>query len=68
MLAFVGVGKDVDFHGVARAMGVPDGSVLVQRDATATSLRKAFQLVSQSAIRASQGKIQPGAAAGFFVP
>jgi uncharacterized protein YegL len=68
VLAFVGVGKDVDFHGVAWSMGVPDGCVLVQRDATATTLRKAFQLVSQSAIRASQGKIQPGAAAGFFTP
>ncbi len=68
VLAFVGVGKDVDFHGVAKAMGVPDGCVLVQRDATASSLRAAFQLVSQSAIRASQGKIAPGAAAGFFMP
>jgi uncharacterized protein YegL len=68
VLAFVGVGKDVDFHAVARSMGVPDGCVLVQRDATASSLRKAFALVSQSAIRASQGKIQPGPAAGFFAP
>ena len=68
VLAFVGVGKDVDFHGVARSMGVPDGCVLVQRDATATALRQAFQMVSQSAIRASQGKIQPGVAAGFFAP
>lgn len=49
-------------------MGVPDGCVLVQRDATASALRKAFQLVSQSAIRASQGMIRPGAAAGFFTP
>ena len=68
VLAFVGVGKDVDLHAVAKTMGVPDGCVLVQRDATASSLRKAFQLVSQSAIRASQGRIQPGAAAGFFIP
>ena len=30
MLAFVGVGNDVDFHKVARAMGVPDGCVAVQ--------------------------------------
>lgn len=68
VLAFVGVGKDVNFPAVAKSMGVPDGCVLVQKDATASSLRKAFQLVSQSAIRASQGKIAPGAAAGFFSP
>ena len=68
VLAFVGVGNDADFHAVAKAMGVPDGCVLVQRDANASNLRKAFQLVSQSAIRASQGRIAPGAAAGFFMP
>lgn len=67
-LAFVGVGTDVDFEAVARSMGVPDGCVLVQKDATPTGLRRTFQLVSRSAIRASQGKVQPGAAAGFFVP
>jgi hypothetical protein len=68
VLAFVGVGKEVNFAAVAKSMGVPDGCVLVQKDATATSLRRAFQLVSQSAIRASQGRIAPGAAAGFFTP
>ncbi len=67
-LAFVGVGDDADFEKVAKAMGVPDGSILVQKDATASGLRKAFQLVSRSAIRASQGKVQPGANAGFFGP
>lgn len=67
-LAFVGVGTDVDFEAVAKAMGVPAGCVLVQRDATASGLRRAFQLVSRSAIRASQGTVQPGAAAGFFAP
>jgi hypothetical protein len=66
-LAFVGVGSDVAFEQVAKSMGVPAGCVLVQRDATASGLRKTFQLVSRSAIRASQGKVQPGAAAGFFV-
>jgi hypothetical protein len=40
----------------------------VQRDATATGLRKTFQLVSRSAIRASQGKVAPGVNAGFFSP
>lgn len=67
-LAFVGVGKDVDFHGVAKAMGVPDGCVLVQTDATPGALRAAFAMVSRSAIRASQGRIAPGARAGFFTP
>ena len=33
-----------------------------------SELRKLFQMVSQSAIRASQGRIQPGASAGFFSP
>jgi hypothetical protein len=67
-LAFVGVGRDVDFEQVAKAMGVPSGCVLVQKDATASGLRRAFQLVSRSAIRASQGRVQPGVAAGFFGP
>jgi hypothetical protein len=67
-LAFVGVGKDTDFKRVAKSMGVPDGCVMIQKDATPSALRRTFQMVSQSAIRASQGKIQPGANAGFFSP
>ena len=67
-LAFVGVGRDVDFHAVAKAMGVPDSCVLVERDATPGALRRAFAMVSQSAIRASQGRIAPGVNAGFFSP
>ena len=66
-LAFVGVGP-CDFHAVARAMGVPDGSIAVQAQANATAIRKVFRMVSQSAIRASQGLIAPGANAGFFTP
>jgi hypothetical protein len=66
ILAFVGVGDDADFAAVARSMGIPDGCVLVQKDATPSGLRKAFQMVSKSAIRASQGRIAPGANAGFF--
>jgi hypothetical protein len=65
IVAFVGVGS-VDFARVARAMGVPEACVLVERDATPSGLRKAFHLVSRSAIRASQGRIAPGPAAGFF--
>jgi uncharacterized protein YegL len=67
-LAFVGVGKDTQFELIAAAMGIPAGCVHVQRDATPSGLRKTFQLVSKSAIRASQGKIAPGANAGFFTP
>ena len=67
-LALVGVGSDVNFEHVAKSMGVPAGCILWERDATPSGLRRAFQLVSRSAVRASQGKIQPGQAAGFFVP
>lgn len=67
-LAFVGVGTDVDFEKVAREMGVPDGCVTVQAQATPSAIRKVFRMVSQSAIRASQGLIAPGANAGFFTP
>ena len=68
VLAFVGVGPDTDFRAVAKKMGVPDGCVMVATSATPAELRKAFQMVSQSAIRASQGQIRPGANAGFFTP
>jgi hypothetical protein len=68
VLGFVGVGDDVDFFAVARSMGLPDRSILVQKDVKKDALRRAFQLVSQSAIRASQGLIKPGAQAGFFGP
>ena len=67
-LALVGVGTDVNFEHVAKSMGIPAGCILWERDATPSGLRRAFQLVSRSAVRASQGKIQPGHAAGFFVP
>lgn len=63
VLAFVGVGKDADFRQVAKAMGIPKGSIQVQSKATPQALRQAFQLVSQSAISASRGQIQP---TGFF--
>lgn len=68
VLAFVGVGDATNFRDVAKGMGVPDGCVAVQKDANPTTLRKVFQMVSQSAIRASQGRIRPGAQAGFFQP
>lgn len=67
VLAFVGVGSDVDFEAVAKRMGVPDKCISVQAQATPSSLRRVFQMVSQSAIRASQARIRPGANTGFFV-
>ena len=66
-LAFVGVGGG-DFHAIARDMGVPDGCVAVQAQATPSAIRQVFRMVSQSAIRASQGRIAPGPNAGFFSP
>ena len=66
VLAFVGVGNDADFRRVARSMGVPDGCIEVQKKATPAALRRVFQMVSQSTIRASQGLVAPGPAAGFF--
>jgi hypothetical protein len=68
ILAFVGVGKESDFKQVARRMGIPSRCVLVEKSATPQGLRQAFHLVSQSVIRASQGKILPGPNAGFFGP
>jgi uncharacterized protein YegL len=68
VLAFVGVGTDVDFHAVAKSMGVPDGSIKVQAQATGPLMRKLFQLVSQSAIAVSRGAISPGQNTGFFGP
>jgi hypothetical protein len=68
ILAFVGVGNEADFKQVARRMGIPPKCVLVEKQATPKSLRQAFEMVSQSALRASQGKILPGPNAGFFGP
>lgn len=66
-LAFVGIGSG-DFRTIARDMGVPDGCIAVQAQATPSAIRQVFRMVSQSAIRASQGKIAPGPNAGFFTP
>jgi uncharacterized protein YegL len=68
VLAFVGVGDEANFRAVARSMGVPDGSIEIQSSTTPSALRAVFQMVSRSAIRVSQGKIRPGANAGFFRP
>jgi hypothetical protein len=66
-LAFVGVGSS-DFRTIALAMGVPAGSIAVQASATPSAIRQVFRMVSQSAIRASQGRVAPGPNAGFFTP
>jgi hypothetical protein len=66
VLAFVGVGSDVDFKAVASSMGIPDGCIEVQTRATPQTLHRAFQMVSQSAIRVSQSWISPGGNSGFF--
>jgi uncharacterized protein YegL len=64
VLAFVGVGSDVDFRAVARSMGVPSSCIEVQNNTNPAALRQTFRLVSQSAIRVSQSVI--GAGTGFF--
>lgn len=43
-----------DFHAVFRAMGIPDKWILTPGN-TATEIRRAFHVFSQSAVRASQG-------------
>lgn len=68
VLAFVGVGNEADFRRIAKGMGIPKGCIEVQKDATPSVLRAVFEMVSQSAIRTSQGLIQPGTNAGFFQP
>jgi hypothetical protein len=68
VLAFVGVGDEAYFTKIAQSMGVPDGSIEVQKNATASGLRQVFQMVSRSTIRVSQGKIQAGPNTGFFRP
>jgi hypothetical protein len=66
LLAFVGVGSDVDFKKTAAAIGFPDGSVLVAKDATPHALRQAFRMVSRSALQASRGRVAPGPQQAFF--
>jgi hypothetical protein len=68
VLAFVGVGTDVDFRRVARGMGVPDDCIAVEGQTSASAMRALFRMVSQSAIRASRANVAPGRGAGFFGP
>ncbi len=48
-----------DFRAVFRAMGIPDRWILTPGN-SATEIRRAFQIFSQSAVRASQGAQQLG--------
>lgn len=64
-LAFIGVGEKRRFLSVAEEMGFPPTSILVA-DASASEIRAAINMASQSIIRASQGLIQPGSKGGFF--
>lgn len=68
ILAFVGVGNEQHFRDVAGSMGVPAGNVQVETEARSSNVRRIFHMVSQSAIKVSQGKIMPGLATGFFAP
>ncbi len=68
VLAFVGVGNEQHFRGIATSMGVPAGNVQVETEARSSNVRRIFHMVSQSAIKVSQGKVMPGQATGFFAP
>lgn len=71
ILAFVGVAKDKQdeqlFRKIAAEMGFPVGAVLTA-GATPSEVRKVFNMVSQSAIRASQKAISAVAQNTFFNP
>ena len=65
ILGFVGVGDEAYFRGEALKMGFPDGGILTAKDGP-SAMRKVFNVVSQSVIRASQAKIDPAAAQNNF--
>ena len=67
ILAFVGIGPDEDeYKAEAENIGIPDGCIMIETDVNPSNLRRIFQVISQSAIKASQGQIIPGSSAGFF--
>lgn len=65
ILAMVGVGQETDFRAMAKKMAIPDGAVMIAQ-ATASDMRHAFHLVSQSVIRASQAVVSPSKAQNQF--
>jgi hypothetical protein len=65
-LAFVGVGDEPTFRKVALEMGFPKGSIAVESNATAQSIRALFRMVSQSTLRHSRRTV--GTTGGFFGP
>lgn len=60
VIGFIGAGNEADFRQVAKDMGIPDKSIL-EVDASSKAIRDAFNLASKSAIKASQGIIDPNA-------
>ena len=55
IVAAMGISDGItDFHAVFRAMGIPDRWVLTPGN-SASEIRRAFAVFSQSAIRSSQG-------------
>lgn len=65
VLAFIGVGNEADFKSIAKEMGFPEGSVLLA-GATPSEMRRAFQMLSQSVVRASQSAISTNVQNSFF--
>lgn len=69
ILAFVGMAEtaadETQFRLVAEKMGFPDGAILTV-DSTSSEIRKVFNMVSQSAIRASQKAVSTAAQNSFF--
>lgn len=66
-LAFVGVGKDIDYARVAATMGFPKGSVGTSEGASPDDLRRLFRVMSQAIIAHSLGRVGPPGG-GFFSP
>ena len=54
IIAAMGIGSDADFRQIFQEMGIRDEWILTP-SADESELRKAFQVFSQSAVRASQG-------------
>ncbi|OGI16597.1 MAG: hypothetical protein A3J63_01985 [Candidatus Moranbacteria bacterium RIFCSPHIGHO2_02_FULL_40_12b] len=71
ILAFVGMGQtaadETQFRLIAEEMGFPDGAILTV-DSTPSEIRKIFNMISQSAIRASQKAVSAAAQNSFFNP
>ena len=58
---------ETQFRLIAEEMGFPDGAILTV-DSTPSEIRKIFNMISQSAIRASQKAVSAAAQNSFFNP